>query len=154
MIHSGKLVLATRAVNKNTTRSSAFTLIELLVVIAIIAILAAILLPVLAKAQQRADRAACLNNLRQLAIGWIMYADDNNGTIPVNGDTSDQTIYSWVKGIMNWDSVLAPNADNYDTTNLSTSLLGPYCSHAVGIFKCPGDKVNAAKGPRVRSVSM
>jgi prepilin-type N-terminal cleavage/methylation domain-containing protein/prepilin-type processing-associated H-X9-DG protein len=154
MLQTGKTVLTARASRGNSTRSSGFTLIELLVVIAIIAILAAILLPVLAKAQQRGERAYCLNNLRQLAIGWVMYADDNNGTIPVNGDTSDQTIYSWVKGIMSWDSILAPNLDNYDTTNLSTSLLGPYCSHAVGIFKCPGDKVPAAKGPRVRSVSM
>ncbi|HSY44312.1 MAG TPA: prepilin-type N-terminal cleavage/methylation domain-containing protein [Candidatus Acidoferrum sp.] len=135
--------------------SFGFTLIELLVVIAIIAILAAILLPVLAKAQQRGERAYCLNNQRQLSLGWIMYADDNNGTMPVNGDTSDQTINSWVKGIMSWDlPPSASNPDNYSTTNLYNSQLGPYCGHAVGIYKCPGDKKNAAKGPRVRSVSM
>jgi len=85
------------------SRSGAFTLIELLIVIAIIAILASILLPVLARAQQRADRAYCLNNMRQLAEAWIMYADDNNSYIALNGDTSDQTINSWVKGIMKWD---------------------------------------------------
>ena len=57
-----------------------FTLIELLVVIAIIAILAALLLPALGRAKQRAQRIECLNNLRQLQLAWIMYADDNINT--------------------------------------------------------------------------
>ncbi len=63
----------------------AFTLIELLVVIAIIAVLMAILMPSLNRAREQGKRAVCLNNLKQLALTWIMYADDNDDRI-VNGE--------------------------------------------------------------------
>jgi prepilin-type N-terminal cleavage/methylation domain-containing protein/prepilin-type processing-associated H-X9-DG protein len=68
-----------------------FTLIELLVVIAIIAILMAILMPALNRAKEQGKRAACLNNLKQLTLCWIMYADENDDKL-VNGDTGE---YSW-----------------------------------------------------------
>lgn len=53
-----------------------FTLIELLVVIAIIAILAAILFPVFAKAREKARQTSCLSNLKEIQLGWLMYAED------------------------------------------------------------------------------
>ncbi|HDP88997.1 MAG TPA: prepilin-type N-terminal cleavage/methylation domain-containing protein, partial [Thioalkalivibrio sp.] len=61
--------------------SRGFTLIELLVVIAIIAILAAILFPVFARAREKARQTQCLSNLKQICLGWAMYAGDYDETV-------------------------------------------------------------------------
>jgi prepilin-type N-terminal cleavage/methylation domain-containing protein len=71
---------------KKTNPKEAFTLIELLIVIAIIAILASILLPVLAKAKERALRAQCLSNLKQWGLAQQIYGNDNNNALPCDGD--------------------------------------------------------------------
>jgi prepilin-type N-terminal cleavage/methylation domain-containing protein/prepilin-type processing-associated H-X9-DG protein len=67
---------------KGESRGAGFTLIELLVVIAIIAILAALLLPALARSKDTAMGVACLSNARQIGIGVVMYAGDNQDFFP------------------------------------------------------------------------
>ncbi len=75
------------------TSKNGFTLIELLVVIAIIAILAAILFPVFAKARAKAVQTTCLSNVRQLALAFLMYAQDYDERMPFAYDYADDWSY-------------------------------------------------------------
>lgn len=67
---------------KRTKLNKGFTLIELLVVIAIIGILAGILLPVLSRARESARKTQCASNVKQIGMGLIMYANENNEQFP------------------------------------------------------------------------
>lgn len=133
-----------------------FTLIELLVVVAIIAILAALLLPALSKAKTKAQGIQCLSNLKQLQLGWLMYADDHNGRLVFNA--LDPSSPGWVKGILDFNGANPDNTNTVYLTDPQYAKLAPYTARAAGIYKCPADrstvKIGGIVHPRVRSLSM
>jgi prepilin-type N-terminal cleavage/methylation domain-containing protein len=102
----------------------AFTLIELLVVIAIIAILAALLLPAMAQAKERAKRIGCVSNLKQIAMGSLMYSSDFNGNL---------TAPTWVPTEMGGVTSTCDRSGSDD----DASWLYPTYIPALGAFICP-----------------
>jgi prepilin-type N-terminal cleavage/methylation domain-containing protein len=123
--------------DRTDVKRSAFTLIELLVVIAIIAILAAILLPALSAAKAKAQRASCLNNLKQMGIAMFIYGSDNNDNLPTAKYTYAVTDNNcWETYLLDTSSgtqgspmtINSPiNLGLYYTTKIITSPQSYYC---------------------------
>ncbi len=124
----------TKGKRKMCDERRGFTLIELLVVIAIIALLMAILMPAMHRAKEQGERTACFNNLKNLQLAWMIYADDNDDKI-VCGDSGE---YTQPKGEIYW-----VQRDYVQTMTVEQKIkairdggLYPYTRDAK-LYKCP-----------------
>jgi len=119
-------------------KRQAFTLVELLVVIAIIAVLMAVLMPALQLAREQGKRAVCLNNLKQLTLAWIVYADENDDKL-VRGDVRQYDgkhpdEIPWAE--RDWASATTRKSVPEQKDAIRAGALFPFCKN-IKLYRCP-----------------
>jgi len=119
---------------KSFARGLAFTLVELLVVIAGVAALAAMLLPALAKARDRARSAQCADNLRQWALAYRLYADDNDDFLPRRGQGVQ--VLAEIDRPADWFNAL-PVYFGQSSFQMMVSNNATPAAHDQSVFICP-----------------
>jgi len=129
----------------NRTRR-AFTLVELLVVIGIIAVLIGVLLPVLGRAREQANQAACMSNLRQVTLAFIMYANDNKAALPASSRGSDIFAHDWIQYRPGDDidkSAIAKYLSKISDSGQANGNSGTYPNKTINlkVLRCPSDDV-------------
>lgn len=125
------------------SRRAGFTLIELLVVIAIIAILAGLLLPALARAKEKGRQTVCRGNLKQLALAFHLYVNDNHDTFP--GTASKGAFVAMKEDWIFWNLTKRPSNDPRLPPEFFTNVQnGAICPHigrfTTNLFRCPSDR--------------
>jgi len=130
-----------------------FTLVELLVVIGIIAILIAIILPALQRARESSNRTTCMSNMRQITLGWLMYAQDNKGSLPYaeTNDWTDPTKWPALSSTFTLSDryqlglvIDVPGNPGFGTeAGVKSGAIWKYCK-APNLYRCPSsiDKLN------------
>jgi prepilin-type N-terminal cleavage/methylation domain-containing protein/prepilin-type processing-associated H-X9-DG protein len=110
-----------------------FTLVELMVVIAIIAILMALLMPVISRAKGKANQISCLNNMRQLSLAAMMYANDHNEEYPARRIPTNAWPHKLKPYYLNWQIIACPS-DRFGIVGLFADDINPKRSYLINGF--------------------